>query len=284
MNGPHRILLFLGLILLVNCREQSAKQKVNKPAVILDQPLKLVWSDEFDYEGVPDEQKWKHQTIGPNQGQWFNGEQQHYTASEKNAYVSNGTLKIIALQEEITTNGVPKMYSSARLNSTFPFTYGKIEVKAKLPQGRGTWPAIWTLGTNINELGNPFGDEFGSVGWPNCGEIDIMEQNGWQKSKTIGHLHWGNTKTGKYENQGSTYELKTSSKNYHIYSAIWNKDSIHIQVNQQTFLSIKNSEELPYDNPHYLLLNLAVGGNLGGNLPDQWEPQVFEIDYVRIYQ
>ena len=284
MNGPHRILLFLGLILLVNCREQSAKQKVNKPAVILDQPLKLVWSDEFDYEGVPDEQKWKHQTIGPNQGQWFNGEQQHYTASEKNAYVSNGTLKIIALQEEITTNGVSKMYSSARLNSIFPFTYGKIEVKAKLPQGQGTWPAIWTLGTNINELGNPFGDEFGSVGWPNCGEIDIMEQNGWQKSKTIGHLHWGNTKTGKYENQGSTYELKTSSKNYHIYSAIWNKDSIHVQVNQQTFLSIKNSEELPYDNPHYLLLNLAVGGNLGGNLPDQWEPQVFEIDYVRIYQ
>ncbi|MGB0293413.1 MAG: glycoside hydrolase family 16 protein [Flavobacteriaceae bacterium] len=284
MNGSHRILLFLGLILLVNCREQSAKQKVNKPTVILDQPLKLVWSDEFDYEGVPDEQKWKHQTIGPNQGQWFNGEQQHYTASEKNAYVSNGTLKIIALQEEITTNGVSKMYSSARLNSTFPFTYGKIEVKAKLPQGQGTWPAIWTLGTNINELGNPFGDEFGSVGWPNCGEIDIMEQNGWQKSKTIGHLHWGNTKTGKYENQGSTYELKTSSKNYHIYSAIWNKDSIHIQVNQQTFLSIKNSEELPYDNPHYLLLNLAVGGNLGGNLPDQWEPQVFEIDYVRIYQ
>lgn len=284
MNGSHRILLFLGLILLVNCREQSAKQKVNKPAVILDQPLKLVWSDEFDYEGVPDVQKWKHQTIGPNQGQWFNGEQQHYTASEKNAYVSNGTLKIIALQEEITINGVSKMYSSARLNSIFPFTYGKIEVKAKLPQGQGTWPAIWTLGTNINELGNPFGDEFGSVGWPNCGEIDIMEQNGWQKSKTIGHLHWGNTKTGKYENQGSTYELKTSSKNYHIYSAIWNKDSIHIQVNQQTFLSIKNSEELPYDNPHYLLLNLAVGGNLGGNLPDQWEPQVFEIDYVRIYQ
>ena len=190
----------------------------------------------------------------------------------------------IALNEEYTQSGVTKNYTSARLNSTFPFSYGKIEVKAKLPQGQGTWPAIWTLGTNINELGNPFGERYGAVGWPDCGEIDIMEQNGWQKSKTIGHLHWGNTKTGKYENQGSTYQLKSSSENYHLYTAIWNKDSIQLQVDDEIFLTIENTEELPYDNPHYVLLNMAVGGNLGGNLPERWEPQVFEIDYVRIYQ
>ena len=284
MNSLHKILLCSGLILLTNCREKSKEQKTNEPAVITDQSLKLVWSDEFDYEGIPDEQKWKHQTTGPDKGHWFNGEQQHYTASLKNAYVSEGSLKIVALKEDYTQSGVTKNYTSARLNSTFPFTYGKIEVKAKLPQGQGTWPAIWTLGTNINELGNPFGERYGAVGWPDCGEIDIMEQNGWQKSKTIGHLHWGNTKTGKYENQGSTYQLKSSSENYHVYAAIWNKDSIQLQVDDEIFLSIENTEELPYDNPHYVLLNMAVGGNLGGNLPERWEPQVFEIDYVRIYQ
>ncbi|MFK7905872.1 MAG: glycoside hydrolase family 16 protein, partial [Chitinophagales bacterium] len=144
---------------------KTQSDKVSPPKTTA---AKLIFSDEFDVEGAVDSSKWLFETVPPNNGGWWNNEKQHYTDRLDNAYVSEGTLKIVAKKEEYTFAGSTKNYTSARLNSKFNFTYGRIDVKAKLPEGAGTWPAIWTLGANL-----------GTAGWPVCGEIDIME-------------HWGN--------------------------------------------------------------------------------------------
>ena len=147
----------------------------------------LVWFDEFNDDGnyytseinSPEISKWHHQIHPPNGHSWFNGEHQHYTNRIENSSVSNGALRIKSKKETYTYNGSTKEYSSARINSKFSFLYGRVDIRAKLPNSAGTWPAFWTLGDNINEFGNYFGDTYGDVGWPACGEIDIMEQNGW---------------------------------------------------------------------------------------------------------
>ena len=249
-----------------------------------DPNLELIWSDEFDYQGRPDNSKWYHQTFAPNGGSWFNGELQHYVNKENTTYVSNGTLKIIARKETYTTQNTTKEYTSARLNSKFDFKYGRIDVRAKLPSGAGTWPAIWTLGSNINEAGNYFGDSRGSVGWPACGEIDIMEQNGWDKTRSYGYFHWANTQTGEYQTQGTSTFIADSASEFHLYSLIWDETKMQIILDNQVFIELPNEVSNPFDNPHYLLLNIAIGGNLGGEVPANFPNQVMEVDYVRIYQ
>ena len=249
-----------------------------------DSNLELIWSDEFDYQGRPDNSKWYHQTFAPNGGSWFNGELQHYVNKENTTYVSNGTLKIIARKETYTTQNTTKEYTSARLNSKFDFKYGRIDVRAKLPSGAGTWPAIWTLGSNINEAGNYFGDSRGSVGWPACGEIDIMEQNGWDKTRSYGYFHWANTQTGEYQTQGTSTFIADSASEFHLYSLIWDETKMQIILDNQVFIELPNEVSNPFDNPHYLLLNIAIGGNLGGEVPANFPNQVMEVDYVRIYQ
>ena len=246
----------------------------------------LVWSDEFeDYSGAPDPTKWHHQIIPIINGtNWANNEVQHYTDKIENSFVSDGTLKIKAIKENYTYNGVPKNYTSARLNSKYAFQYGRIDVRAKLPSEAGTWPAIWTLGANINEIGNYFGSTYGSVGWPDCGEIDIMEQNGWDKSVSYGYMHYRNSFTGEYENQGTTTIINDSSGIYHTYSLIWTEDVIQILLDDTVFFERANIEQIPYDNPHYILLNIAMGGALGGEIPESFENATMEVDYVRVYQ
>ena len=249
----------------------------------------LVWSDEFNYEGGPRDDKWHLQYIPIIDGSWANNEQQHYTQRRDNSYVSNGSLKIIAKREEYTYNGSTKNYTSARLNSKFDIQYGRIDVRAKLPSQQGTWPAIWTLGTNINEIGNYHGDRDGDVGWPLCGEIDILEQNGWDKSIVYGVFHWGDTFTGEYnynDNTKSTEQLGVSSlsEEFHLYSLIWDRNQMSIYVDDILVNSMLNLENNPYDNPHYLLLNIAMGGSLGGDIPNSFSQDSMEIDYVRFYQ
>lgn len=251
--------------------------------------VNLIWSDEFDYSGPPDPTKWHHQVIPIINGtDWANGELQHYTNKDENSFVSNGTLKIKAIKENHTLNGVTKNYTSARLNSKFAFQYGRIDVRAKLPNEAGTWPAIWTLGANIDEIGNYFGNTYGNVGWPDCGEIDIMEQNGWNKNISYGYMHYRNSATGQYENQGTTTPINDSSGTYHTYSLIWTENVIQILLDDNVFFERQNNNEIPYDNPHYILLNIAMGGDLG-LLPDTEIPESFsyatmEIDYVRVYE
>ena len=139
----------------------------------------LVWADEFEVDGPPCSDNWFHQTQLPSGGSWYNGEVQHYTNRLDNSFVSSGNLSVVAMKETFTDQGETKNYTSARLNSKYAFTYGKVQVRAKLPTGSGTWPAIWMLGKNINEDGGFWDPTYGTVAWPACGEIDIME-------------HWGN--------------------------------------------------------------------------------------------
>ena len=245
---------------------------------------KLVFSDEFEEEGRPDPEKWHHQVIPPNNGSWHNDELQHYTDRPENSFVSNGTLKIKALKEQFTYGASTKAYTSARLNSKFAFTFGRVEVRAKLPSPAGTWPAIWTLGANCNETGSFFEEEYGSGSWPGCGEIDIMEQTGWDKNTTISHFHWGDQNTGEYKNEGGTTSVSNSSEEFHVYSMEWSGSSIKTFVDDKLVYELPNSPEKPYDHPHYLLLNIAMGGNLGGDVPADFTEGTFEIDYVRIYQ
>ncbi len=244
----------------------------------------LVFADEFDYEGNPDPEKWYHQVVGPNNGSWYNGEAQHYTARPVNSYVSDGTLKIRAQREEYTSSGITKSFTSARLNSKYAFTYGRVEVRAKLPVAGGTWPAIWTLGANINESGNFFGSQYGSVGWPACGEIDIMEQRGWDKSTTLGYFHWGDTQTGAYRSEGSTRPVPGSTDEFHLYILEWDDQRMRIYVDEVLVHELSNTTDKPYDNPHYLLLNVAMGGNLGGEIPGSFTEGIMEVDYVRVYR
>ena len=244
----------------------------------------LVFSDEFDYEGRPDTQKWHHQVIPPNNGSWHNDELQHYTDRPENSFVGDGSLKIRAVKEQYTYNGSTKAYTSARMNSKFAFTYGKIEVRAKLPSPAGTWPAIWTLGANSNETGNYFGDRYGSVGWPLCGEIDILEQTGWDKNSTISHFHWGDLITKEYKEEGGETSISDASSEWHIFSLEWDSESLRTYVDDKLVHKFPNGTNRPFNHEHYLILNIAMGGNLGGAVPDNFSEGTFEIDYVRIYQ
>ena len=245
----------------------------------------LVFADEFDYDGSPDTDKWHHQIIPIINGtDWANGELQHYTDRIENSYVSDGTLKIKAIKENYTYNTSTKSYTSARLNSKFAFKYGRVEVRAKLPAEAGTWPAIWTLGANIDEVGNYFGNQYGSVGWPNCGEIDIMEQRGDDKNSSIGFFHWGHTSTGAYNNAGGDIPIANASSEYHIFVLEWDTSSMKIMVDEDLVYELSNTADKPFDNEHYLLLNIAMGGNLGGNVPGDFTEGIMEIDYVRVYQ
>lgn len=244
----------------------------------------LLWADEFDGTGRPDPDKWVAQTLPPAGGGWFNGEQQHYTDRLSNAVVSNGTLKITARREDFTVEGSQRPYTSARLNSTFAFTYGRVEVRARLPEERGTWPAIWTLGANVNERGNPFGTTYGDVGWPACGEIDIMEQTGWDKRNTLAYFHWGDTRTGEYGTQGGSILNPDSTSAFHVYALDWDEERMRVYLDDELVWELDNTEGRPFDNPHYLLLNIAMGGNLGGDIPRDFDEAVMEIDYVRVYE
>jgi beta-glucanase (GH16 family) len=244
----------------------------------------LVFFDEFEDDGSLDDVKWHHQVIPPNNGSWFNGELQHYTARTENSYVSDGTLKIKAIKEQYSYSGSTKSYTSARLNSKFAFTFGRVEVRAKLPAATGTWPAIWTLGANCNETGSYFVGQYGSGQWPGCGEIDIMEQTGWDKNKIGSHFHWGDRNTGEYKNVGGTASVANTSGEFHVYSMEWSSSSIKTFVDGDLIYELPNSSEKPFDHPHYLLLNIAMGGNLGGTINDDFQESSMEIDYVKIYQ
>ena len=260
----------------------------------------LKWSDEFNDGSVytagqlndVDPAKWHHQTYPANGGNgWFNGEQQHYTDRIDNSYVSDGTLKIKAIEETYQNpeTGSTQEYTSARLNSKYAFTYGKMEVRAKLPSELGTWPAIWTLGQNITETGAYWQTQgLGTTSWPACGEIDIMEQNGWDKNVTYGYMHFRNSTTGQYQNEGTTTPINDSSGTYHIYSLIWTEDVVQILLDDNVFFVRQNTSEIPYDNLHYILLNIAMGGNLGllpgTEIPESFNDATMEIDYVRVYE
>ncbi len=245
----------------------------------------LVWSDEFTEDGAISSSKWHHQTQLPAGGNWYNNEAQHYTNRLENSYTDQGYLNIVAKKESFTDQGATKEYTSARLNSKYAFKYGRVDVSAKLPSGAGTWPAIWMLGKNINEPGGYWSDEFGNVNWPATGEIDIMEHWGNNPNVIHGSIHTTSS-SGATVNTG-TKVIADVSSSFHVYSIIWDKNEIQFLIDDINFYtynpSDKNPATWPFDEPQYLLLNIAMGG-IGGSIDPAFTESAMEIDYVRVYQ
>ena len=176
-----------------------------------------------------DSSKWFHQTLLPNGSSWYNGELQHYTDRTENSYVSNGTLKIVAKKESYRDQSVTKNYTSARLNSKYAFQYGTVEVRAKLPSGVGTWPAIWTLGKNINEPGAYWQTQgFGTTSWPASGEIDIMEHWGSNENVVQSAMHTPSS-SGNTQNKGRQ-TVATATSQFHVYKLEWTAQKMVFSV------------------------------------------------------
>lgn len=237
---------------------------------ILSQTYQLLWSDEFNGD-VLDPSVWTRETGG---GGWGNNELQFYTDRDTNAYIENGNLVIQALKE----NFGGRSYTSARLitKGKKSFLYGKIEARIKTPYGQGIWPAFWTLGENIN-----------SVGWPACGEIDILELLGHQPNVAYGTVHWSNNGThakfgGSYTLSGSTFDA-----DFHTFSVVWTPTKIEWYVDNLRYhqIDITPAELSELHKEQFLLLNVAVGGNWPG-FPDETTvfPQKMYVDYVRVYK
>jgi len=226
----------------------------------------LVWSDEFNSNGAPNSSNW---TYDLGAGGWGNNEAQTYTKETANVIVEGGFLKIIAKADG---NGG---YTSARLKSQGlqSFKYGRVEVKAKLPVSQGTWPAIWMLG-----------DSFSNVGWPRCGEIDIMEQTGGDKGRTLGTLHWWNNANSSNASYGTNTTVENATSEFHIYSLEWNENSLRIFVDDVEFFVMNSSADFPFNDKFFMILNVSMGGTLGGNIPNDFNQSTMEIDYVRVYQ
>lgn len=232
----------------------------------------LLWSDEFNYTGSPDSSKWNY-NIGRGDNGWGNGEAQYYTSRSQNVKVENGNLTITAKKE----NYEGAEYTSTRLltQGKFDFTYGKVEVRAKLPIGGGTWPAIWMLGSNIN-----------TVGWPACGEVDIMEHVGNNQGTVQSAMHTPSSYGGTI-NHGSQY-LEDVSTEFHVYAVEWTSEKMIFSVDDVVHYtynpSTKDSNTWPFDADQFIILNIAMGGGFGGEIDPNFVSSTMEIDYVRVYQ
>lgn len=243
---------------------------------VAEYEAKLVWSDEFEGDGTLSAQNWKLETIAPDNGSWYNGELQHYTNRQDNAYVSDGTLKIVAKKEQYTAQGTTKEYTSARLNSLFSFTYGRVEVRAKLPFGHGTWPAIWMLGSNIE-----------TEGWPACGEIDIMEHWGHDPKKISSATHTPSCHGGCTDVTVGTTIIADYNTEFHVYAVEWNKDSLRFFIDDEFVYAynptLKDKDTWPYTADQFIILNVAMGGSWFSVDPN-FVSSTMEVDYVRVYQ
>ncbi|TAE49221.1 MAG: glycosyl hydrolase family protein [Bacteroidetes bacterium] len=242
----------------------------------------LVWSDEFSGSGAIDGSKWHHQTQLPNGTSWYNNEQQHYTNRVQNSFQDSGYLHIMARRETFTDQGQTKLYTSARLNSRFAFTYGRVEVRAKLPFGAGTWPAIWMLGKNVNEPGGYWQPQYGNTPWPACGEVDIMEHWGNNQNYISSALHTPSSFGGTVNVSG--FSLPGVSDNFHVYGLEWTPEKMMFSVDNNVFYTyapaVRNADTWPFDADQYLLLNVAMQPAIDPNFVRS--PMI--IDYVRVYQ
>ncbi len=249
----------------------------------------LVWSDEFDKAGLPDSSKWNYE-----EGFIRNREQQYYTRDRAaNARVEDGCLLIESRHEKFpnpryradaqndwkrSQEFAPYTSASLTTRGLTTWRYGRIEVRAKLPGGRGVWPAIWMLGANRN------------AGWPACGEIDIMEFVGHDPDTIHGTVHTAKYNHVKKTQKGSTLKVKAPDADFHLYAIEWDADKIDFFVDDTKYFTFKNehtgTDAWPFDHPHYLILNTAIGGSWGGakGIDDSIFPTRFAIDYVRVYQ
>jgi beta-glucanase (GH16 family) len=232
----------------------------------------LIWAEEFDEEGSPCSHNWIFE--GGNNNGWGNNEQQYYKRNDPdNVIIEDGILKITLIKEKY--NGYN--YTSTRMTTfnKFDFKYGKIEVRAKLPQGRGTWPAIWMLGK-----------DYTNVGWPACGEIDIMEHKGSEPGLIHGSLHTPSSHGDTTNTE--IVSVDDVSTQFHDYEVIWTEEKIQFLVDDKLYYTYsptnKNSSNWPYDDNFFIILNIAMGGNFGGSIDPNFSQSSMEIDYIRVYQ
>ncbi len=243
---------------------------------------RLIWSDEFDEDGALDDEKWFAQTIIPQGNSWFNGEIQHYTDRTENIIVEDGVLKIIARKEQFSDQGITKNHTSARLNSKYAFQYGRVEIRAKLPSGPGTWPALWMLGKNITENGAYWEQEgYGTTSWPQCGEIDIMEHWGSNQNYVSSATHTPSSFGGTV-NHGGQY-IETVSTDFHDYELLWTPEELVFSVDGNIHFTYdpddKNLDTWPFDAEMYFLFNIAILPDISPN----FQQSTMEIDYIRVY-
>lgn len=269
------------LTLYISCQktEVTAVDRLpdvlNKPQPEFELDLsKPIWQDEFEVDGLPNPKNWNYDLGGNG---WGNQEKQNYTKEAKNARVEKGLLIIEAHKEKVGNNE----YSSARLvtKNKADFLYGRFEIKAKLPKGVGTWPAIWMLATE-----KYYGDNY----WPDNGEIDIMEHVGFDQNRIHGNIHTKAFNHAIGTNKGNNLVIKNASEEFHIYACNWTPESIEMEIDGVPYFKFNKTggwEQWPFDKKFYLLLNIAVGGSWGGQkgIDDTIFPQRMEVDYVRVY-
>lgn len=239
------------------------------------QKRKLVWYDEFSTPGLPDSTKWNYDIGGSG---WGNNELQYYTNDLKNARVEDDLLIIEAHYDSLGNNA----FTSARMVTKHKgdWLYGRMEVKAKLPRGKGTWPAIWMLSTDW---------KYG--GWPISGEIDIMEHVGYDPGVIHGTLHSDKYNHIKQTQQEGKITIADAQDAFHVYAVEWSENKIDFFVDDQHYHTVTrnpddNEKGWPFDQRFHLILNIAVGGNWGGKEGIDYSiwPQRLEVDWVRVYQ
>jgi beta-glucanase (GH16 family) len=242
-----------------------------RPATPVPPGWTLVFADEFDVPGTPDPGRWNHE-IG-----YVANDEKRTARRARRTRVEGGELVIEARRERRAGYD----YTSARLNTKgrVEFLYGKVEIRAKLPTGRGTWPALWMLGANIDQ-----------VDWPACGEIDIMENVGYDPTRIHGTVHTAAYNHAAGTTKGASVTVANPWEDFHVYAAEWHPDRIDIFVDGQKYFTFPNegtgSRAWPFDKPQYLIVNLAVGGTWGGTkgIDDSLFPHRLVVDYVRVYQ
>lgn len=294
MKKLQLILFFLTLLIIVSCSE-NISETINDTTIVTttEEELpdevkecgnpyvgnyKIIWCDEFDYEGKPNDKKWRYNEGG---GGWGNQELQHYTSLERNAYVKDGYLTITALKEKYGNND----YTSARLLSKDSFLYGRVEIKARLPKGRGTWPALWMLPTE-----NIYG------GWPSSGEIDIMEHVGYEENLIHGTIHTERFNHMRGTQRGNSIRVNDATSAYHVYAVEWEERKLTFYVDDIEYFSyslddikdvgLETYDEWPFDQPFHIIMNIAIGGSWGGarGVDPNLTKAEMSIDYVRVYQ
>ncbi|MGB2502909.1 MAG: glycoside hydrolase family 16 protein [Flavobacteriaceae bacterium] len=231
----------------------------------------LVWAEEFEEDGAPCVKNWNHETIPPNNGSWWNEEVQYYTDRRDNSIVEDGVLKIIAKKE----NYLSKEYTSARMTTQrlFEFRYGRVEIRAKLPEGQGTWPALWFLGANID-----------TVSWPTCGEIDLMEHGDGEPGLVSSTVHRANNNGDNYYRRGDQV-IENESSEFHIYKMIWTNSSIQFFVDDVKHHDVTYDPNTPFNKYFFIILNVAMGGTFtGNNIDPNFTSSALEVDYIRVYQ
>lgn len=248
----------------VTAKSSSGKTVFVTTTVTISIAAQLVWSDEFNGNGAPDPTKWGYD-LGA--GGWGNQELEFYTNRPENIVQEGGSLKIKAIRE----NYQGSTFSSARILSKgkFNFTYGRVEAYAKLPAGVGTWPAIWALGSNVD-----------NTPWPACGEIDIMEHVGRNQNKIYGTLHYPGHFGGSAD--GGTKDIADATQ-WHKYELVWTPSVIKMLVDGAQVHSVANSPAIPFNHDFFLIMNVAMGGNFAGPVAAGVNGGTMEVDYIRVY-